>query len=224
MLLGRYRFTAREDRSTWSEAAIDPEMLGKAFESLMQPRERHSSGAYYTRSDPGRPRNARGFGRGSHVACRYASDVAALLGGESPAACAVPALRDRVRQLRILDPACGSGAFLVYALESLATLLGRLGDSRGIAECRRAVLTRSIFGVDVNPTAVWLCELRLWLSVVIESGESDEPARARSAHAPCPTSIATCTSAIRSLAAGSNSLAGGRDGRRLDRPTNRWAS
>src|SRR6185436_1128241 len=33
-LLDRYRFTAREDSATWSEAAIDPEMLGKAFESL----------------------------------------------------------------------------------------------------------------------------------------------------------------------------------------------
>ena len=35
------------------------------------------------------------------------------------------------------------------------------------------MLARSIFGVDLNPTAVWLCELRLWLSVVIESDEND---------------------------------------------------
>ena len=41
---------------------------------------------------------------------------------------------------------------------------------------RRAVLTRSIYGVDLNPTAVWLCELRLWLSVVIESDERDPAA------------------------------------------------
>jgi len=34
-LFARYRFTAREDNDAWSEAAIDPEMLGKAFESLM---------------------------------------------------------------------------------------------------------------------------------------------------------------------------------------------
>ena len=33
------------------------------------------------------------------------------------------------------------------------------------------MLARVIHGVDVNPTAVWLCELRLWLSVVIESDE-----------------------------------------------------
>ncbi len=47
-LLLRYRFTAREDSAAWSEAAIDPEMLGKAFESLMSSQERRASGAYYT--------------------------------------------------------------------------------------------------------------------------------------------------------------------------------
>src|SRR5207244_3960931 len=64
--------------------------------------------------------------------------------------------------------------------ERLGTLLDRLaelrrprGESGSVAAIRRDVLARSIFGVDLNPTAVWLCELRLWLSVVIESDESD---------------------------------------------------
>jgi hypothetical protein len=63
----------------------------------------------------------------------------------------------------------------VHLLEQLATLAGRVGDDRPASERRRTVLTRSIFGVDVNPTAVWLCELRLWLAVVIENPET-EPA------------------------------------------------
>ncbi len=126
-------------------------MLGKAFESLMQPRERHSSGAYYTPQTLVEHVTHEALAEALTSPASDASDVAALLAGESLAAGAVPALRDRVRQLRILDPACGSGAFLVYALESLAALLGRLGDSRGVAECRRAVLTRSIFGVDRIP-------------------------------------------------------------------------
>ena len=45
-LLGRYRFTAREESTDWSEAAIDPEMLGRAFESMMASHERHSTGAF----------------------------------------------------------------------------------------------------------------------------------------------------------------------------------
>src|SRR5690606_21485223 len=47
-LLGRYRLTARESSSDWSDAAVDPEMLGRAFESLMQPEARRAMGAFYT--------------------------------------------------------------------------------------------------------------------------------------------------------------------------------
>jgi hypothetical protein len=75
--------------------------------------------------------------------------------------------------LRPLDPACGSGAFLVHALDRLATLRRAAGDERPPHRIRRDILTGSIFGVDVNPTAVWLCELRLWLAVVIDYEEPD---------------------------------------------------
>ena len=153
-LLSRYRFSAREDSGDWSEAAIDPEMLGKAFESLMASADRRSSGSFYTPQ-----------------AIVERVTLAALeeaLADDDPAA-----LRARIARLRILDPACGSGAFLVHALERIAMILRELGDARPVAEVRRDVLTRSIFGVDVNPTAVWLCELRLWLSVVIESDVDD---------------------------------------------------
>jgi hypothetical protein len=85
-------------------------------------------------------------------------------------------LLTRIESLTILDPTCGSGAFLVHALERLSSFRTALGDPRPASDIRRDVLTRSIFGVDINPTAVWLCELRLWLSVVIESDETD-PAR-----------------------------------------------
>ena len=48
-----------------------------------------------------------------------------------------------------------------------------LGERRAISEIRREVLSRSIFGVDRSPMAVWMSELRLWLSVVIDSDERD---------------------------------------------------
>src|SRR5439155_5133446 len=69
-----------------------------------------------------------------------------------------------LRRIRVLDPACGSGAFLVYMLERIATLRQEQGESGSLADIPRQVLTSSIFGVDLNPMAVWLCELRLWLS------------------------------------------------------------
>jgi len=172
-LLGRYRFTAREDRATWSEAAVDPEMLGKAFESLMAPPDRRASGAFYTPQALVARTTAAALAHA--LACPGAStaDAAAALDGEPPPARARRALAERAARLRVLDPACGSGAFLVHALEQLAALATTLGDRRPPAAVRREVLARSIFGVDVNPIAVWLCELRLWLSVVIDSAEED---------------------------------------------------
>lgn len=146
-LLGRYRLTARETSAEWTEAAVDPEMLGRAFESLMASGERRAAGVFYTPH----PLIVRLTGR--------AIDAALDGRRSSPAA---------LDDLRILDPACGSGAFLVFALETIAARLADAGDPRPIATIRRDVLARSIFGVDRDPTAVWLCQLRLWLSVVVE--------------------------------------------------------
>jgi Eco57I restriction-modification methylase len=169
-LFGQYRFTAREESASLNEAAVDPEMLGKAFESLMAARERRASGAYYTPQPLVERVTAAGLER---LIARAAGDHAAelLLRGSSLPSAPAALVRTRLEQLTLLDPACGSGAFLVHALERVARLLSDLGDRRAAGAIRRDVLTRSIFGVDLNPTAVWLCELRLWLSVVIESDD-----------------------------------------------------
>ncbi|MDF1506287.1 DNA methyltransferase, partial [Roseisolibacter sp. H3M3-2] len=173
-LLGRHRFTAREDAASWSEAAVDPAMLGRAFESLMHARDRRATGAFYTPA----PLVAQATDEALRAALAAPRDglptlppslVDDALAGDAPARAAhIRALHARLAALRVLDPACGSGAFLVHVLERVAALLATAGDARSVSDRRRAVLTASIFGVDRNPTAVWLCELRLWLSCVIE--------------------------------------------------------
>ena len=148
----KFRFVAREDSASWSEASVDPEKLGRAFESLMASDERKSGGVYYTPHEL------------VERVTRYALD--ATLRRSTP------------ESIRLIDPACGSGAFLVHALEILASLRSARHPDKPVSEIRRDVLTTSIFGVDRSPTAVWLCQLRLWLSVVIESDEPD-PLRVR---------------------------------------------
>ena len=171
-LLGAHRFTAHEGQEEWTEAAIDPEMLGRAFESLMAARERRISGAFYTPQ-----------AMVAHVTDKalvaalcddelHEDDIQLALRGETLQPHSAERLRARLRTFTVLDPACGSGAFLVFVLERLSHLHRAAGDARGMAAIRRDVLARAIHGVDVNPTAVWLCELRLWLSVVIESEET----------------------------------------------------
>lgn len=171
-LLARYRVTAHEGSVEFAEAAVDPEMLGRAFESLMASDDRRNSGAFYTPA----------------TMIRHITDLAfdaAITGTEARAALeearagrvtdadAAARLRASLEDLRILDPACGTGAFLVHAMTEVSRLLAAAHDDRTEHARRRAILARSIFGVDINPTAVWLCELRLWLSVVVDSPERD---------------------------------------------------
>jgi len=169
-LLDRYRFTAHEDSTRWSEAAIDPEMLGRAFESLMAADERHRSGTYYTP-----PTLVETVVHDALHAAIPGLPSDALSATTEPLALS-PRTRDALSGLRVLDPACGSGAFLVHTLETLARLEQRaeqpVGDATPTHVRRRNILTQRIFGVDRNPMAVWLCELRLWLSIVIECPET----------------------------------------------------
>jgi hypothetical protein len=150
-LLSHYRFSGREDSTDWSEASIDPEILGKTFEALMAAPDRKTSGAFYTPQE-------------------LVEDVAAHALASIPDS---GAQVETLRRIRVLDPACGSGAFLVHVLERIAALRKEHGETGSVADIRRRVLTSSIFGVDLNPMAVWLCELRLWLSIVIESDDID---------------------------------------------------
>ena len=167
-VFARYRLTAREDRATWSDAAIDPEMLGRAFESMMASDTRRTSGAFYTPHALVTEVVTEALAR-DLATVLPGDDPSRLLRGECLTAAAGGAALQRLASLRALDPACGSGAFLVHALERIADMRRLCGDQRDLGAVRRETLSQSIFGVDANPTAVWLCELRLWLSTVIET-------------------------------------------------------
>jgi hypothetical protein len=172
-VLPRYRLSPRENAAHWSDAAVDPEMLGRAFESLMHADERGARGTFYTPS-----RLIARLTRESLGALVRPSGVSPETLDRALAGDALEDDDDRrmiagLRDVRLLDPTCGSGAFLVHALHALANCRRACGDVRPMAALRRETLTRSIFGVDVDPTAVWLCQLRLWLSVVVEEPIED---------------------------------------------------
>ena len=152
-LFERYHFTAMSDGA----GAIAPEMLGRVFEGVMEPGIRKSSGSYYT--PPPLVLSLVDAAIAGFVSGRLGipdAEATARLEAREPAA---------VRQLdaiSILDPAVGSGAFLLGALDRLAAL----GGAPTGTALRRRILSRNLFGVDVNPSAVRLSELRLWLAVI----------------------------------------------------------
>jgi len=208
-LLERFNFTVTEDTPLDVEVAIDPEMLGKIFESLILQLEkdperdlRKLTGSYYT------PRPIVHFmcqeALKEYLVTQLAGDnavkaeitrekVGALLAlppadqldeeqdstlkelFTSPEA---KTLRQAILDCRICDPAVGSGAFPVGMLHEMVAAVARL-DRRlhGPStlkqrnydyDLKKQIIELCLYGVDIQEQAVRLCELRLWLSLMVD--------------------------------------------------------
>ncbi len=73
-----------------------------------------------------------------------------------------------LEQIKILDPACGSGAFPMGILHKLVELHEALGTVKSSYELKKDILNQNIFGVDIMPMAIEIARLRAWLSLVLE--------------------------------------------------------
>ena len=80
------------------------------------------------------------------------------------------AWQEVLKSLRILDPACGSGAFLIEAFDQLHALYeisnARLEELRGhrtLFDLDRQILQHNLYGVDLNAEAIQICQLSLWI-------------------------------------------------------------
>jgi type I restriction-modification system DNA methylase subunit len=101
---------------------------------------------------------------------------------------AIDAYRERLQVVRVLDPACGSGAFLITALKYLMTEWRSIADLRrrvtGDAmahdedEVIRDVLRTNLYGVDINPSSVEITRLAMWL----HTARGDRPLSSLHAH------------------------------------------
>jgi Eco57I restriction-modification methylase len=166
-LFERFHFSAHEAEDRGSDR-VAPDMLGRVFEGVMDPAERRASGSYYTPAALVREIVRAGltatlvhrFGLAPLAAERWLHD------GDPPDP------RPDLRQVAVLDPAVGSGAFLLGALEELTRLRCAAGEGPA-ATVRRDVVAHSLFGVDLKLTAVRLAELRLWLALVADQDETD---------------------------------------------------
>ena len=94
-------------------------------------------------------------------------------------------------ELRCLDPACGSGHFLVEYVNHVARLCEEIDDSRSYPAWKRYVTEHCVFGVDKDRTAVMLTKLSLW----INSAMKDEPFATIDTHVKCGNSLLFATPA-----------------------------
>jgi type I restriction-modification system DNA methylase subunit len=181
-LFARFNFTVIESTPLDVEVAVDPEMLGKIFEELVT--GRHETGSYYT------PKPIVSF------MCREALKgyLESELPSESPSAIAqfvdehnpvgihdAEAALDALRRIKVCDPACGSGAYLLGMLHELLDLRAALFASKNldavsVYERKLEIIERNVYGVDIDPFAINIARLRLWLSLSVDfEGQKPEP-------------------------------------------------
>lgn len=214
----RFNFTMNEDEPLEKEVAVDPEMLGKIFENLLDVQDRKSKGAFYT------PREI------VHYMCQESlvnylvnevdvpyedirefilyGDLIRDMDSRSEADNKEtfrikPSVHNNIvnidsalANIKVADPAVGSGAFplgllseIVRARNNITNYLirldkeGKLGRNIGEHNIRknrqpyylkRETIRNSIFAVDIEPSAVDITKLRLWLSVVVDQEINEE--------------------------------------------------
>lgn len=192
--LDRYNFTITEDTPLDIEVAVDAEMLGMVYESLVNISEdddrRGEAGIFYT------PRVEIDF------MCRlsltdylanhlgenkknllyewvFAQDTEQKQKADSQIVSLklIEPLSELLDNIRVVDPACGSGSFLVGMLSILDDLRERLEKIKNIDNSiydrRREIIGNNLYGVDVKDWACHVAELRLWLALIIDAQLTD---------------------------------------------------
>jgi adenine-specific DNA-methyltransferase len=202
--LSKYNFTVDESSPEFQQVAIDPEMLGRIFESLLSEEidevsgssRKKITGAFYTPREivnymceqsileflkskvpysPERDKRIEELIELPETIFRdqdqnkrrdwkpYSEAIIKALDGNGEG------------HLTILDPAVGSGAFPMGMLHVLTKIYSRLDPKyeRNISKLKRSILSKSLYGVDIEQTAIEICRLRAWLSIIVDTPETD---------------------------------------------------
>ena len=218
----RYNFTVNEDEPLEKEVAVDPEMLGKVFENLLEVKDRKSKGTYYT------PREI------VHYMCQQSliNYLAEELKGKAKKEAieefvknsdssvehdiihtkkkskdkdykgryAESKLPEKIREeaklideklanIRICDPAVGSGAFPVGMMNEIVRVRNaltpfietrafpsdkRARELRSLYHFKRHAIEHCLYGVDIDPGSIEIAKLRLWLSLVVDEEDREK--------------------------------------------------
>ena len=218
-IFDRYNFTVNEDEPLEKEVAVDPEMLGKVFENLLEVKDRKSKGTYYT------PREIVHYMCQQSLINYLAEELKEKVKKESieefvknsdssvehdiihkekkskdkdyRGLYAEPKLPEKIREeaklideklanIRVCDPAVGSGAFPVGMMNEIVRTRNaltpfietrdfspdkRARGLRSLYHFKRHAIEHCLYGVDIDASAIEIAKLRLWLSLVVDEEE-----------------------------------------------------
>lgn len=168
-----YNFTIDENDPDDAEVGVDPEMLGRIFENLLE--DNKDKGAFYT------PKEIVSYMCRESLIAYLQTDVedetakesirqfvtthdVTLLGNMTDD------IDQRLKDVKICDPAIGSGAFPMGLLKELFLCRSAIEgfDQSTAAEIKKHIIQNNIYGVDIEKGAVDIARLRFWLSLIVD--------------------------------------------------------
>jgi methylase of polypeptide subunit release factors len=175
-----YNFTITEESPFDLDIAIDPAMLGKIYESLIAEEERGKAGIFYTPRIEVDLMCRLGIyeyflqDRNEILTQKDGNFIKELLiqfiftpleDWDIEKKSKFEFIRKAMNNVKIVDPACGSGAFLVGMLQILIELYRKLGKDPDF-DLKENIIYNTLYGADIKDWAIRMAEFRLWLSLV----------------------------------------------------------
>ena len=166
-----YNFTIDENDPDDAEVGVDPEMLGRIFENLLE--DNKDKGAFYT------PKEIVSYMCRESLIAYLQTDIEDETTKEAIRQFVTTheiqehlpdTIDQRLKDVKICDPAIGSGAFPMGLLKELflcRTTLEGIEQSKA-AEIKKHIIQQNIYGVDIERGAVDIARLRFWLSLIVD--------------------------------------------------------
>lgn len=181
--LRRYKISLRESNPSERELVVDPEFIGRIFEMFMQEDERSDLGAFYTPKPitAYMTKNALKHHLLKHTDISQDEAVSLVRNHTTPDSLSdsqLKAVDEALRSATVLDPAVGSGAFIIAMLEELVAVAETLDESTGNERSRfqlkKNFIADTLYGVDIDAGGIELCKFRVWLHLIQDLDLSHE--------------------------------------------------
>ncbi|MBS1744558.1 MAG: Eco57I restriction-modification methylase domain-containing protein [Bacteroidetes bacterium] len=176
-LLNRYNFTVEEHSPEDVQVALDPELLGNVFENLLgayntetKETARNQSGSFYT------PREIVDFMVSESLQAYLNEKLGDINLNNELTDAQKKKVYDTLLKVKILDPACGSGAFPMGILNGIIALLTKIGvaETLDMYRLKLHLIENCIYGVDIQTIAAQISKLRFFISLIVEQHQKDE--------------------------------------------------
>ena len=177
--LGQYNFTIDENSPEDHEVGIDPEMLGHIFENLLE--DNRDKGAYYTPKEVVHYMSQQSLIEYlKHKLDSQDQSIDDFIKNGTLSSFITEnatTLKQYLEEVKVCDPAIGSGAFPMGVLKEIFAALQRLhsvlspNNRFDEADAKKGIIQNSIYGVDLESGAVDIARLRFWLALVVDEDE-----------------------------------------------------